>query len=266
MSEPLISCIMVTHPAAARLQRLRTTLSDFAKQTHGRRELVVVIDAATESDAANILSAIADSGQDNIRSVVAGRPMTLGALRNFSWSHARGDVICTWDDDDRHHPTRLAEQYAAMATSGHPVCYLQEFMHYFVDDRRIYRVNFRPAPDPVAVNSLMCRADLALRYPETGPKAQLGEDEALFWEVRRSYTFHALADKPYLFIYVNHGANTCNDSHHRHLVEQMGASQALLRRYEASLRQGLSVFDFDIEGVTVAGRNGDAFVLDRSMS
>jgi glycosyltransferase involved in cell wall biosynthesis len=255
---------MVTHPAPARLERLRATLHDFARQTYAPRELVVVIDARTDLEAADILDAIADSGQDNIRSVVAGRVMSLGALRNLSWEHALGDVICTWDDDDRHHPLRLAEQYGAMAASGHPVCYLQEFMHYFVEDRRIYRVNFRPAPDPIAVNTLMCRKDLALRYPESGPKAQRGEDEALFWSIRESASFQALADKPWLFIYVNHGANTCNDAHHRHLIDQMGASQALLRRYEDTLRRGLSVFDFAASGVTVTGRNGDAFALGAS--
>jgi len=264
MSDPLISCLMVTRPAVARLPLLRTTLKDFARQTYSPSELVVVIDAAAEAEAHDILNVIADSGQNNIRTVVAGRPMTLGALRNLSWAHANGSVICTWDDDDRHHPTRLAEQYAAMASSGHPVCYLQEFMHYFVDERRIYRVNFRPAPQPVAVNSLMCRADLTPRYPETGPNARQNEDATLFSAIRESCSFHALADQPCLFVYVNHGANTCNDAHHRHLVDQMGSSRALLWRYEASLRRGLSVFDFGAAGVTVAGRNGDAFVLDGS--
>jgi glycosyltransferase involved in cell wall biosynthesis len=257
---------MVTRPAAARLPLLRTSLNDFARQTYGPRELVVVIDAATEADATDILDVIDASHQNNIRTVVAGRAMTLGALRNLSWAHANGAVICTWDDDDRHHPMRLAEQHAAMASSGHPVCYLQEFMHYFVDERRIYRVNFRPAPQPVAVNSLMCRTDLIPRYPETGPQAQQDEDAALFAAIRESGSFHALADQPCLFVYVNHGANTCNDAHHRRLVDQMGSSRALLCRYETSLRLGLSVFDFGAAGVTVAGRNGDAFVLDASSS
>jgi len=252
---------MVTRPSPVRLPGLRATLKDFSRQSHVRRELVVVIDAATEDQAGDILNAVGEAGDDRIRTVVAGRAMTLGALRNLSWAHARGDVICTWDDDDRHHPHRLADQYAAMAASGRPACYLQEFMHYFVEDKRIYRVNFRPAPDPVAVNSLMCRKELTVRYPEVGPAAQRGEDEALFRAIRETASFHALADKPHLFIYVNHGANTCNEAHHRHLVDQMASTQALLRRYEDRLRTGLSAFDFGSSGVVVAGRNGDAFVL-----
>ena len=257
----LITCLMVTRPSIARLPGLRQTLRDFAAQTHRSREMVIVIDAGSEAEAEPVLRAVAEAGQETIRTMVAGRPMPLGALRNLAWAQARGAVTCTWDDDDRHHPARLAEQFAAMSASGQPACYLQEFMHLFAQERRLYRVNFRPAPDPVAVNTLMARTDLPHRYPETGPAAQRGEDTALFRAIRNGASFHALTDRPQLFIYVNHGGNTCSDAHHRYLVDQMGASQGLLRRLEATLRQGLAAFDLGPHPVTVTGRNGDAFVF-----
>jgi len=258
----LITCIMITRPSIARVPRLRQTLIDFAAQTHQPREMVIVIDAASAAEAAPVLQAVAESGQDTIRTVMAGRAMTMGALRNLSWSHARGGLVCVWDDDDRHHPTRLALQSAALVASGQPACFLQEFLHYFEQERRIYRVNFRPAPDPVAVNTVMSRRDLALRYPETGPDANLGEDTGLFRAIRNAAGFHVLADQPHLFVYVNHGANACSNAHHRNLVDQMGASPGLLRRYEAALRRGLAAFDFGPGAITVTGRNGDAFVIE----
>jgi hypothetical protein len=45
------------------------------------------------------------------------------------------------------------------------------------------------------------------------------------------------------------------------LADQLGLSQGLLRRREAALRDGLSVFDFGPGPVTVEGRNGPAFTL-----
>lgn len=262
----LITCLMITRPSIARLPGLRQTLIDFATQTYQPREMVILIDAVSAAEAAPVLQAVAESAQDTIRTVLAGRAMTLGALRNLSWSNARGTLVCTWDDDDRHHPTRLAEQAAALQASGQPACYLEEFLHYFEQDRRIYQVSFRQAPDPVAVNTLMCRADLALRYPETGPDANLGEDTALFRAIRDAAGFHALTGQPHLFVYVNHGSNTCSDAHHRYLADQMGASQGLLRRRETALRHHLAAFDFGRGAVTVTGRNGDAFALERDQS
>lgn len=261
MSDPMISCLMVTQPRPKRLVGLRKTLQDFARQTYSHREMVIVIDAASEAEAAPVLREVAQSGTPMTRAVVAGRRMTLGALRNLSWAEAKGEVICTWDDDDRHHPTRLAEQSSAIRSSGLPACYLQEFLHYFATEHRIFRVNFRPAPDPVAVNTLMCRRQLAIRYPETGPDADRGEDTALFRAIRDHAAFASLADQPWLFVYVNHGTNTCTDEHHRHLVDQMGASKGVLSRHETALRQGLAAFDFGPFPVTVTGRNGDAFVI-----
>src|SRR5262249_2134710 len=138
MHQEMISCVMVTRPSAERLPRFRRTLADFGLQTYSPREMVVVIDAIDQIITAPLLAAIAESGQQNVRPVIAGRAMSLGALRNLSWAEARGEVICTWDDDDRHHPTRLAIQAAAMQAAARPVCYLQEFLHYFESQRRIY--------------------------------------------------------------------------------------------------------------------------------
>ena len=261
VQDDLISCLMVTRPAVERLPRLRETLRDFSRQTHAACELVVVIDAVDEAAAAPVLRVLDASGIANLQVHVAGRALSLGALRNLSWTAAHGAVICPWDDDDRHHPTRLTRQFQALQTSGKPVCYLQEFMHHFADERRLYRVNFRPAPEPVAVNTLMCRRDLPMRYPETGPASRTGEDTALFQALRHDPGYYALAGEPHLFVYVNHGANTCPASHHGLLADQLGASQGLLRRYEVSLREGLAPFNFGAAPVTVAGPNGAAFTL-----
>ena len=76
-----------------------------------------------------------------------------------------------------------------------------------------------------------------------------------------------LEGAPHLYIYVSHAENSWDQGHHRMLADRLGLSQGLLRRREAALRDGLSVFDFGPGPVTVEGRNGPAFTLagsDRS--
>lgn len=79
-----VSCLMVTQPG--REEMAHQALSDFHAQSYPDREIVIVHDD--------------------------GRP--LGELRNESVDRARGDVVCIWDDDDRHGPDRLAVQLAAL--------------------------------------------------------------------------------------------------------------------------------------------------------
>jgi glycosyltransferase involved in cell wall biosynthesis len=257
----MVSCLMVTLPTAYRAQLLRRSMAAYCQQTHAALELVIVVDTAGRSEASDVLAMVAALGRQDIRVVLPERKLSLGALRNLSWREARGDVICQWDDDDLSHPQRVSLQLEALLASGRPACYLQEFMQYFPTERRLYRVNFRVSPDRVAVNTLMCRRDLAVAYPEAGPNAARGEDAALVQQIRDSGGYHALEGMAHLFVYVSHGRNTWEDGHHRMLVDKMGVSKGLLHRSEEALRAGLAPFDFGGQDVVVTGRNGDAFTL-----
>jgi glycosyltransferase involved in cell wall biosynthesis len=252
---------MVTMPSAYRAPLLRRSLAAYCRQTHPALELVVVVDTTDPAEAAGIFEMVAALGRNDIRIVVPECKLSLGALRNLSWANAHGEVICQWDDDDLSHPQRVSLQLDALLTSGLPACYLQEFMQYFPAERRLYRVNFRPSPDRIAVNTLMCRRDLAVAYPEAGPEAARGEDTALMQQIRDRGGYHALEGMAHLYIYVSHGRNTWDDGHHRMLVDLMAVSQALLRRSECALRAGLAPFDFEGVDIVVTGRNGDAFTL-----
>lgn len=258
---PLISCLTVTQPLPARLPLLRRSIFDYCRQTYPRREMVIVVDIADPTNAEPVREVLESFNREDLRLILPPTKLSLGALRNLSWQKARGDVVCQWDDDDMNHPDRLARQWDALDNSGHTACYLEQFMQFFPAERSLYRVNFRPSPDKVAVNTLMCERVLSARYPQVGPEASLGEDAALLAVIRSHGGFHILADEPCLFVYVSHGTNTWHLSHHRMLVEMMGASQALLRRAETVLRAGLEPYDFGAGPITVMGRNGPAFTL-----
>src|SRR5512133_76355 len=97
----VISCLMVTQ--AARLPLAALAIADFAHQTHGERELIVLHDA--DEATATALRSLARAHADlRIRVVDAPSGASLGTLRNRAVAAAAGDWFCQWDDDDRYHP------------------------------------------------------------------------------------------------------------------------------------------------------------------
>ena len=233
---PIVSCLMVTMPTAIRFPMFKRSVDAYCYQTYSCRELVIVVDTACDRDAFEICTYVRDLARDDIRVVLPSEKLSLGALRNLSWREAVGDFICQWDDDDLAHPSRLELQLSALRSSGKPARYLQEFMQYFPSDGHLYKLNFAVSPDGVAVNTLMCLRKLFVTYPKSGPRTIRGEDKALLTEIRTSGGYHALGGMPHLYVYVNDGANTWDDGHHRMLANEMAVSKGLLKRYEADLR------------------------------
>jgi len=257
----LVSCLMVTKPVAVRFAMLERSIDCYCRQSHRNRELIILVDAVRDSEANRIKSLVARLSRDDITVSLPPEKMSLGALRNLSWRHARGEVVCQWDDDDLSHPSRIAVQLSALLGSARPACFLQEFMQYFPSDARLYKLNFVASPDGVAPNTLMCLRKLQVKYPESGPDSIRGEDTALIPQIRNLGGYLALAGVPHLYVYVSHGANTFGDAHHRMLAERLAVSKGLLMRNEADLRAGLAAFDFETRDVILMGRNGEAFNL-----
>lgn len=261
-ADALVSCLMVTLPVSHRLPYLRRSVTDYCRQTHPRRELVIVLDEEGDAQTrADIIAHVAALGRDDIRIVDLPGRHTLGALRNRSVEHARGDLVCQWDDDDRYHPERLARQLGAMARERVAALCLEEAFHYCVATRTLHLLNFRMTEQQAFPGSLMMRRDLAPRYPESGAASTRGEDSVGLAELRAAGHLRVIAGLPYLYVYVAHGANTWDDGHQRMLTERLSVSRALLHRREAEWRAGLAAYDFGPGEVTVRGYNGVAFAL-----
>ena len=114
MTEPLISCLAVTLPVAERFAFLTRSITDYQRQTHSNRELVLVLNGGDPTVAELIRDHVAALRDPGIRVVEPAGSLTLGALRNISIEHAGGEIICQWDDDDFYHPERLARQFDAL--------------------------------------------------------------------------------------------------------------------------------------------------------
>ena len=258
---PVVSCLMVTLAVPERLSYLKRSVGDYCRQTHSRKELVIVLDVGPSETKAAIAEHVASLQRTDIRIIDPDRKLSLGALRNIAREHARGDIHCQWDDDDLYHPERLERQLEYLLRADCEAVCLQEVLQFFPQIRTLYCTNWRPTPDKSLPGTLMCRRSAPIRYPETGAESQLGEDTAVVSQLLERQTCRFLAGAPHLYVYVSHGCNSWGDDHHRMQVTHLGISRGLLRRREAQLRDGLRPFEFGPEPITVEGYNGVAFTL-----
>jgi len=262
LDDIMVSCLMVTLPVPNRFRFLQRSVADYCRQTHGNRELIIVVDASTPADKSAITAHVSSLGRDDIKVVDTPTKLTLGGLRNLSWMSARGAVVCQWDDDDFHHPQRVELQLGALLASASQAVCLQAVMLYLSDSRTLCCTNWHATPCKSFPASLMCTRSARIPYPETGPLSQIGEDMFVALEFQRTGGLHTLADVPHLYVYVSHGGNSFALDHFRMLKDKLAISRGLLIRRERRLREELGPYDFGAGAVTVHGSNGPAFVLD----
>jgi glycosyltransferase involved in cell wall biosynthesis len=260
-SQPLVSCLMVTLPVPARLPWLRRSLASYCRQTHPRRELVIVMDQGAEEDRANVVSAVAALARPDIRVIPANRKMNLGGLRNISVQESRGSMICQWDDDDFYHPSRIERQLGGMRAAGCRAGCLQDIMQYFPAERRLYLHNWRLTPAQASPPTLLWDKSLGIEYPEEGPDSHGVEDLFVLMRLRERCEVHGLAGEPHLYLYNSHGGNTTTGDFRQMIRERLAVSRGMVLRREAALRAGLAGHDFGPGVVEVHGSNGLAFSI-----
>lgn len=257
----LVSCLMVTLPVPERRSMLRQSIEAYLRQSHRDRELIVIVDQGAAADRRALVEGIAALGRADIRVDLPAAPLTLGALRNRSVAQAAGEVVCQWDDDDLHHPDRIAAQLAALHASGAQAAILRDVLLFRARERTLRWTNWARTPAGGHPATLIGLRSAVLRYPESGPEAVRGEDLHVLAPLIAAGALHRHADAPHLYVYVSHGANSCGVEHHDSLAERLTISQALLRRREAMVRAGVAPLDFGGSPVSVEGPAGHAFSL-----
>jgi glycosyltransferase involved in cell wall biosynthesis len=251
----MISALMVTQ--AGRRNFALTAMADFAAQTHSRRELVVVHDGDAAFDE-TLAAAAARHADTNIRIIQAGPDQTLGELRNLSLAEAAGDFVCQWDDDDRYHPSRLAEQWMALRNDDGNFCFLQQQMHFFADTRQMFLVDWDTEAYPMnfVQGSMLARRSSVPSYPAL-PR---GEDTAVVREVlRQGHPVTRVANKAWLYVYICHEANAWSSAHHRAIARAKGAGEARLLAARRTLESRLFEYDPPLRAFHLAHRHDSAF-------
>jgi glycosyltransferase involved in cell wall biosynthesis len=258
---PLISCLMICLPVPQRVAGFKLSVEDFLAQSHPRKELVIVINGGEPATRQSITSFVESLQRPEVRIVEPQGLLTLGALRNVSLAAAHGDYCCQWDDDDRHHPQRLAAQLQCVSESGKRAVCLEEVVQYFPHDRTLFCINWKATDVRSFPGSLFSDKRLAIRYPETGETANRGEDRVVLLQLLDRNELCTLPASPHLYVYVSHGENTWPHDHHRFLADKLSLSKGLLLRREAKLRAGLQPFGDYLSAAVVRGSNGSAFTL-----
>jgi glycosyltransferase involved in cell wall biosynthesis len=196
----LVSCLCITR---GRVPLLRRAVSCFQAQTHPHRELVLV----WESDDRPTREYLSMLGDARIRAVQAPAipKQSLGALRNLAVAEARGSIVAQWDDDDWYAPQRLEEQVGALEERGRPACVLARWTIYDTATQQAY-MSARRAWE----GSLVAEKSVLPAYEDIAR----GEDTAVIARLMAEEKLVGL-DRPELYIYVHHGANTWARAHFR---------------------------------------------------
>ena len=135
--------------------------------------------------------------------------LTLGEKRNAAIAASHGDIWCTWDDDDWHHPARLEAQHNALQSSDMKSVSLSSVILYDSVSSHAYLSASRYAWEQTVMceRSFIENSDVFRFSPQ-----DRGEDSALLYQLKNHHLLLTLS-KPELYIYVYHSANTFHREH-----------------------------------------------------
>lgn len=218
----------------------RASFANFADQDFVDKELVVVHDGPNSF--AKWLEGLADSHPDIDVQLKQVRPgSSLGSLRNRTLEAASYPIVCQWDDDDLCHPSRLSVQYAHLLENKADFSFLTDQLHLFTRDQVMFWDDWSVEawPGNLIQGTLMGKKELIGAYPDL----RVGEDTDL---VRRlvceGYRIAPLSDRGWLYLYVFHGDNAWDETHHKEISRWKRRGEKALRRDLELLRNVLPAF------------------------
>ena len=142
MSEIHVSCIM---PTGDRQHLIRYAIESFFEQTVSDTELIIVDDG-------EFPTSILDNPRIRYFHV---QKMTIGEKLNFACLHARGSIICRWDDDDWYASTRIARQLDELSKPGIQVTGFHSLHYYDMKTGGIWPMQVNH-PLPHAMGTSLC--------------------------------------------------------------------------------------------------------------
>jgi glycosyltransferase involved in cell wall biosynthesis len=253
-----VSCLMVTKD---RLERFREAYQSYCAQDYHPRGLVVVTDG-TPAYQQSVRDHIVASRRNDVRLISLDAPLALGELRNISVAEAQGPLLCQWDDDDLCHPRRLTLQVNALLAVKARVSYLADQLQFFADRRELYwsdwnRISSNSCDQLIPGTLLAFKDDL----PRYESNLRVYEDSALCQEiVKQRLPIARVHGLGYLFIYIYHGKNAYDRSHHLSIARRCGLSVQELRERADLLTNYLGAYPLK-PPVTICGASGKTAIL-----
>jgi len=211
ISQPLISCICITKDRTNLLQK---AILYFQQQNYSNKELVISYPLKDKSTPA-LINQIRSTSSINILEIERDDKETLGNARNQAISKCHGEYICTWDDDDWYHPSRLSYQFNSMQTKGrgYQACVLTRLILYDATKGKSY-LSFPYTWD----NSMLCRKEIIFQNQYS--HLNKGEDTHIIKFLDSKKLLYYIEDHPYLYIYIYHGNNVWNYAHFEYFLKK----------------------------------------------
>jgi glycosyltransferase involved in cell wall biosynthesis len=200
-----VSCLMVSRGDVG---ILRHSFQCYLNQDYPARQLVLV----TQNPSAELEEFLSQFPDADIKYVKVGAGLSLGDLRNVSIAHADGPLICTWDDDDLYHPSRLSLTIAALESAKVAAAFLSRVLIWWPARRVVAISEERPWE-----NSMV-----AVRWAvPVYPAMARGSDTWVLNAMRRLFAI-ALLDRPRLYCRTVTGHNAWPEHHFETMMGRAG--------------------------------------------
>lgn len=200
LSIPLISCICITDKRPDLLQK---AINCFKSQNYLNKELVI---SYPKND---LLSKKVISDEQNaqlkILSIEREKDTSLGEARNQAIKKSNGEYVCTWDDDDWYHPSRISYQYNSIQNKGEGYqasVLTRILLHDQTKNETYYSFKY------TWEGTILCKKELLLQNQYR--HSNQGEDSHVIGFLRAKKQLLMLDQVPFLYIYIHHGKNTWN--------------------------------------------------------
>lgn len=238
----MISCLCVTRGDRPAL--LAEAVADFAAQTFADRELILLHDSGPVVQEKLLqMAAVHAHCAIRVHAVPAGA--RLGGLRNQAVALAAGDWVCQWDDDDRYHPQRLAQQWQSAQAAGARVNYLVDQLHCFVPQGLVFWDDWHSEPYPMNViqGTLLARRDVMPPYPDVARAEDTRHTENLMRHAaQQGWPVSRLRGAGWCYVYRWHGGNVWDQGHHSAISQAKHLPPQRLLPRLAELHQRLAEY------------------------
>lgn len=230
----LVTAVMITGKTPQHEPLARLSVEAFLAQTHPYRELVIINDGTYRLDIKS----------DKVREIRLPKRsgQHLGALRNIGLENAKGQFIIQWDDDDWHHPDRIATQLRSCRPDGCTMLLKQIRCSLLTGGANVYQ------NQSGIHGTIMHGWPMDVHYPNES-RGEDSDFQKRFGGKRRVI----IAAGEWLYMRFFHGRNTWNETH----IMRKSKGKSSWELSDKSVRQLRKVLvRYAEEGLLGAGARG----------
>jgi len=252
---PKISCVLVT---SGRVSLLKKSVSDYVNQSYKNKELIVVCKASSTMNC-EIQTYLNSFERDDILFVEAAQDASLGALRNLAIELTTGCIICQWNDDDAHHPYRLATQYHTLLSRGVVASLYEQYLKFYVDSGYLYWIDlsdvhterFRYLSGTIMFRKEIFYESNNMLYSER-PEFERDVDLEVLEKISRLGKL-AGVKQGFQYISIYHGENLCPKEYHELPLRRRVMNREFLLEHQHVLCKSVELAKLDAKICSLEG-------------